>query len=317
MKSFLSKSVIAFILVILILLSGLFLIPDKKNTVLYAVPDKNKLLEHTPSPRIVFVGGSNLSLGLDSKRISEKFSMPVVNMGIHAGFGLLFILNDVMPYIRKDDLIILVPEYQQYFHPVYYGDITLVSLLVEAYPEGCKHLSTKQFLTLLPNIVKYSGTKWVRFPRNTWEDLSHKAEVDSGYTRFAFNQYGDSEILWNKKYNIPFYPQKLGPEDEINPEMIRDILSFKKSVEEKGGKLLLLPPVYQETSYNNLKPMIEEIKSNPVIQEMNPDFEPSRYMLPDSIFYDTPYHINKQGVDIRTTKVIEDLSKFFEKNNIK
>ena len=38
--------------------------------------------------KICFVGGSNLSYGLDSYRVQEHFGLPVANLGLHAGFGM-------------------------------------------------------------------------------------------------------------------------------------------------------------------------------------------------------------------------------------
>jgi hypothetical protein len=34
---------------------------------------------------------------------------------------------------------------------------------------------------------------------------------------------------------------------------------------------------------------------------------PERYMMPDSLMFNSSYHPNKKGVDIRTSRLIEDI----------
>lgn len=50
-----------------------------KDSYLLAYNKKCELLEKTESPRIIFVGGSNLCFGLDSKRIADSLHVNVVN----------------------------------------------------------------------------------------------------------------------------------------------------------------------------------------------------------------------------------------------
>ena len=43
-----------------------------KNSLLFAQKDKINHLRSTPSPRIIFIGGSNLSFSLDSKKMKDS-----------------------------------------------------------------------------------------------------------------------------------------------------------------------------------------------------------------------------------------------------
>ena len=54
---------------------------------LAASVDKHHLLVHQPSPRIVFVGGSNLAFGLDSGAIERSLGYHPVNMGLNLGLA--------------------------------------------------------------------------------------------------------------------------------------------------------------------------------------------------------------------------------------
>ncbi len=47
--------------------------------------DKLHRLHSSPSPRLILIGGSNLTLGLDSVVLDKAFDYSIVNMGLHAG----------------------------------------------------------------------------------------------------------------------------------------------------------------------------------------------------------------------------------------
>ena len=83
---------------------------------LQAYNKKCQLLEDTPSPRIIFVGGSNLAFGLDSQRIKDSLNINVINYGLHAGIGLKYMIDDISTYARKGDIIVFAPEYLSLIH---------------------------------------------------------------------------------------------------------------------------------------------------------------------------------------------------------
>ena len=80
MKKFINNILlIAGILITLIL--AITMLPMEQDGYLQAYNKKCQLLEDTPSPRIIFVGGSNLAFGLDSQRIKDSLNINVINYG--------------------------------------------------------------------------------------------------------------------------------------------------------------------------------------------------------------------------------------------
>jgi len=67
--------------------------------------EKVRLLESTPSPRIIIFGGSNIALGIDSEMIEQAFGIPVINDGLQVGLGVTP-LNEIRKYLRPGDIII-------------------------------------------------------------------------------------------------------------------------------------------------------------------------------------------------------------------
>ena len=68
-KIFIKKVILFTFPVIVFFLIGIFLptTPRASKSLLMAEQNKKALLKNTNSPRIIFVGGSNLSFGLNSK----------------------------------------------------------------------------------------------------------------------------------------------------------------------------------------------------------------------------------------------------------
>jgi hypothetical protein len=79
-------------------------------------------------------------------------------------------------------------------------------------------------------------------------------------------------------------------------------------VEEKGASLYLTYPSYLDESFYKSEDIISTVRT-----ELEKNFKvlgtPERYMMPDSLMFDTSYHLNKKGVDIRTARLIEDIRK--------
>lgn len=73
--------------------------------------EKHLRLEKTPPPRTILVGGSNVSFGFDSRLLEEGLGKPVINMGLAAGLGIEFMLNEVRSHISAGDTVLLSFEY--------------------------------------------------------------------------------------------------------------------------------------------------------------------------------------------------------------
>lgn len=116
----------------------------QRSSFLAGAIEKHKLLQMTPSPRLILVGGSNVAFGFDSDYLSSELKLPVINMGLHGGLGLRYALNEVAPYIRKNDLIVVAPEYPQFEDPN--GDLTLLQL-ISVYPQALMYVSPENIVS--------------------------------------------------------------------------------------------------------------------------------------------------------------------------
>lgn len=64
--------------------------------------------------KIVFVGGSNLGFGLFANMVQDSLSITCYNLGVHASFGMQRILELLRNNVNDQDLIVIVPEFENY-----------------------------------------------------------------------------------------------------------------------------------------------------------------------------------------------------------
>ena len=93
----------------------------EKNTYLYAKIEKDSLLKNTKDPRLILIGGSNLALGLNSQMINDSLNFIPINTGLDCNIGLSYMIKNAISYIKKNDIVILSLEYEQFYDKNIYG----------------------------------------------------------------------------------------------------------------------------------------------------------------------------------------------------
>jgi hypothetical protein len=237
--------------------------------------------------------------------IKDSLKINPINTSIHGGLGLKYMLSESESYIRENDIVVVSPEYQQFYGELVNGSIELLSLIVEVSPGSLSLLDHKQYFALVQNMPEYLKSKWQsRFKADT-------VTVVGIYDRKSFNQYGDTYTHWKlpREQVIPF-----GKIDgKMNNDLISALNKFRNKVEAKKATLLIAYPGYQDLSFSNATIQIHEIEKILKKNGYNPISNPERYSIPDSLVFNTPYHLTKGGVDLRTAYLIEDLKKALHK----
>lgn len=306
MKLFLNKVILFVSLFLMLLICSLLFIPNNKikNNSLFANIDKHNRLDSLSSPKIIFVGGSNLAYGLNSQAVEDSLHMPVINMGLHAGFGLHFMMNEVISSINKGDIVVLSPEYHHFYGDMFYGEKVLVALLVDVDKSNFKYLDFQQITHLVPQSVEYAVSK-LTFKQLDVMNAGDVKSYESVYKRNSFNKYGDENMHWTFD-NVEVMPMAAPDENvQLTNEVFSSIRDFQIKVNEKGARFLLIPPAFQWSSYQKFKPVTNQIDS--ILRTQGTAFlcSPEKAVFHDSLFFNTVYHLNKKGVDYRTKQIIE------------
>jgi hypothetical protein len=301
MKLFLKKLGIFFCLLAVIFVIGILLpvTPRTSANLLFGQVRKDSLLRKVPSPRIIFIGGSNLSFGLNSQLIYDSLHINPINTAIHANLGLVYMMDHTLPFIQKNDIVIISPEYQQFYGDIAYGSEELLRTLVEISPREILGLKREQVINTMVELPRYSFSKFKPSEYFVPPDLTGLYSVNS------FNKFGDTYIHWNK-------PQEKGQPDApirqpFNPNIVVKMKDFEQAIKNKEAKLYVTFPCYGASSFDNnaqqITKVFEEIKNN----HFNVLGSPEKFRMPDSLIFNTNYHLTKRGVDLRTNLLISDL----------
>lgn len=282
----------------------LVLVPPDRDDYLAVIGRKVELLETTPAPRIVFVGGSNLAFGLDSRTVQGRLGMRVVNMGMGFNMGLRFMLDLVEPRLAKGDIVVLVPEYNL-FYGLLDGDERLIDVL-ELYPDGYRYVrSRRQMLNLVEHLPEHARSKLSRALQTFWRPTPE----DCVYCPRAFNEYGDNVAhlgLPGKDVLKTEFLRKTG--QGVDREAIRVVNAFAHRAEERGIRVVMVFPCVPEPHFEKRRKAIERLYA--VLRE---DLDvpmlstPADHVYPIGYFYDWVYHLNREGREIRTAKVVEEI----------
>ena len=96
---------------------------------------------------------------------------------------------------------------------------------------------------------------------------------------------------------------------KYNSDIISDLIEFKNEIQQKGAKLFVTFPCFQESSFENIKSYINKVENELKKNNFTLLGNPSKYKIADSLIFNSPYHLLKKGVDIRTKILIHDLKK--------
>jgi len=262
------------------------------NRYFYAFVDKESRLRAKPGPRIIILGGSNVMYSIDSLQIERKFNRPVINMGLNVGLGLKFILDSVSDSLAHGDVILVVPEYEQFFSDAMYGQDALLDVL-HVYPDGWRHISGRQYWTIL----KYGGG----FLRT----LAFRPEpADPLLSRGSFNGNGDVVSHLKEKYRGVGEVAKI--QARMNPAALETLQSFADLARSRGARCYtVLPPCESSSAALNAEAFqaVEKVLSG------QGTLIGSQFSVGREFIYDSRYHLNARGRVINTERIISALER--------
>lgn len=293
MKKFILSLILFFFILLVVLTGCLLYIPHNPMHYIYAHKLKMERIDTLSTPRLIIAGGSNTAFGFDSRIIEDSLKLNVVNAGVQAGIGLRFLLDDISERVRRGDVIVIMPEYSQ-FYDLYNGiwEVLPAAVLYSG-KENWKKLNSSQklkFITGLPSFIA--------------ENINAQETEDWPISGRSFNEQGDETGHW-KMDGRQLKQQFFQVENDFDQEMADDLAEKIKFFESKGCKVYILWPVTIKSNYDyNIKEIAEierELNRRGLRFSSSADY----LVFPDSIAFDTPYHLQYDGVKENTHRFIE------------
>ena len=265
-----------------------------------ALLDKTERLRSIDEPKIILVGNSNLAFGVDSQRIQEALGMPVVNMGLHGGLGNAFLENMGKLDISEGDIVVVC--HSNYDDDGTIPDPALAWITVEMHPEFWKLIPAKAIPQMLKAYPNYLYSSAVRFLTGSPKNVP---ETGTSYSRAGFNAFGDVCVRGEDSF---VFTEGSVVVPQVGEETAARLNALNHYILSRGATMVVAGyPIGSgeftpaEAEFDAFEAQLREALDCPVISRF------ADYFLPYSCFYDTVFHLNDEGVKLRTGQLIADL----------
>ena len=239
--------------------------------------------------------------------MQRKLGIPVINDGLHAGLGLAP-LRELEEYIREGDVIIISLEYNLFAsQDLMDGDPTFLSDWIEYSPHRIQYLSKPW--KEAPGIYAIMLQRKVNRQVNTFLFGGSLNDVRDIFVGTKYDLNGDfighlQETSMNRR-KIPATPY---PVSSIQDDIFVFLENFNRMAHEKGARVYFEAPASRQSNCKatGQAQMVDFFKtfaersSIPILTPLD------EICLPNKYFFDTEYHLNAQGRELRTERLIRD-----------
>lgn len=306
MKKFIFKMMI---LVMLVFLSPsvifLLICPQYTHEYNASFLDKMKRLESLQSPKIILVGNSNLTFGIQSDIIEKEVGMPVVNLGLHGGLGNAF--HERMPLFNLNKGDIVAIAHLDYYDDDKIQDPELALLTLENYFKYWKIFRAKDFPRLAGVFPKYAYKCLFRFLTRS----DKEPREPTCYARSAFNEYGDNVFPRDIEAGESAPSLRHPKVDAKSLERINKLYDYCKArgadLVIAGAPILSGLPGFDLQEYIDFQNKVESLAACPVISDF------TDYVFDKKYFYASNLHLTNQGARLRSERLANDLKRYLEK----
>ncbi len=275
-----------------------------ENTIYGELDDKFNLLTETEGEKIVVIGGSSVAFGLDSEKLSEYTGKPVVNFGLYAAIGTKAMLELSLAGIGEGDTVVLAPELDSQTMSMYFSAEHILPAVDEDY-SMLWHFDSDDIFKLVGGSFAHAVKKL-----GFGEDILDPAGI---YNSKNFNEYGDikSGLREGNVMQLYYDPATRIVLDEgiVEKEFTDYLNEYISKCEGRGARVYFsYCPMNEAAIEDKTEESIAAFESF-LKKNVKCDFISimDDYILDKAYFYDTNYHLNDTGVELRTLTLAQDL----------
>lgn len=249
------------------------------------------------TPKIGIIAGSSGHFSVSAELIEIVLGRRVVNLSLHAGLGFPYILHKAREVLCRRDIAILAPEYEVYFTSRERTDM-LIDHIVAQDRNFFLSVGPIEQLAIVGGIgasrlLKGILTRWgLSLPPPT-----------TGYSANTISRWGDEQGNLGSHYSGPSRPIQSEMISSSTPG-IRAILEFLEWAKSQDVRVLVSFPPYPIGADQQSIDALEQVTSFWQQKEVSILGIPMEYFYPDSLFFDTGYHLNTEGRTIHTQALI-------------
>lgn len=260
-------------------------------------------IAHELPNKVLYVAGSSGFYGVRCEQLTNLIGCPAVNLGLHAGLGLRYLMDRAVAASSSGDVIVLGPEWQL-FHGPRFGEYAC-DYIMSRRPEYLRGLPLGQaiqlFLSAGPQRVLNGGYRLM---------FSLSPEPGDALRIETVNGFGDrvlTQVELNRQSGqcvnfVGALPRWRTP----TAELMQDITRFSKTCKRKGVSVVaVFPPLCIDepgdsenlTISNRGARDLWELSGIPVLGSI----QDAMYGPADA--FDTPYHLLPHAASVHTAKL--------------
>lgn len=299
MKKFTTKTLLISILIISVNLI-FYILLSIGNWITPIETKKANFFNNTIENSIYVIAGSSMGNSFDSELVSKKLNKEVFNTSFTLSHKSNFILNYITDKVKKGDIVIYGPEYDNYYDQ---DNSISTAQLASIYNNNSffKYQNYQQKLKFIYNIPKmnillsYRKLKSFLKP-NLYNDLkNYNSRGDYIHKKNEKRTWTASQISRYEKYNY---------NHEISKEFKKNIIRAKQEIEKKGAHLFITFPPIAESEYD------DRFNTDIINFYKNTDLKlignPKDFVVNDSLILNHPYHTTYKGTKKRSLVFVKN-----------
>jgi len=258
-------------------------------------------------PKLVLIGGSGVRRGVNARIIAGELGVPTLNFGLQAALGPAIILHEAKKTLRPDDTALLLFEFNHFS----YDQLTTVAI---DYVYGCrrKYFSSGDLgdkLTFLFNVGPARVIKSLTFqpPKDRCLNCTEGEELEPASGPISVGDVPLTETMFpplsrDRKARMALYrPITISVDRQSKgPEAIAEFVDWARAnsvnVIASWPNTVNFPEYKKSDGFKKIADFYRSLDV-PMLGE------PSIALLPLRFFYDTQYHLNIDGIVLRSRRL--------------
>ena len=272
---------------------------------------KYQRLITAPSPKLVIHSGSNTSYGIDSALLESELGnrYSVVNYGCNQDTPACFYYDVIADFINEGDVVVHAPEMRNYQWGYNEMNTTTWQIFEGAY-DAFIHVDIRNYKTVFSSFASFNGSRYTMTPRS-YENYS--SETVNKYGDYIKEKIGSGPIqgtINNLLANGGVGSMNMDP-GYLTQSYVSNLNREFDNIKAAGGKVYI---TFCCTMNINLNKESQGLARQmdykaAVIKNIHGTVisDPGTYVMEYRYFYNSIYHLNTIGSQLRTRWLAKDI----------
>jgi hypothetical protein len=276
---------------------------------------KETLADQAVGERVLLISDSNILFGMDSAYAEQELGKPVINMGLHGGLPLDWILNVALHKARSGDIVVFPLYFGIYMKDYQVPNDWMVDQIIawdKPYFDGLsplrklkyvaaisldalyRNIRTKENLKIVIN--EHSDRKLLSPEKALayYKEVAHMQSAFS-YSYLNMNQHGDMRNTCGVKTVVDARGHLDYIKMRVDETSISLLLDVTQRLTKRGVKVFFAAPVQVDDQFSRSPEYQEKIRM--LWERLRKEGLPLLggaldYYFPPQAFFNTEYHLN-------------------------